>query len=359
MPIVCNCYDDGKMRLVRCCSLAFAAMVATGVSGLPTPAIAQEPEREMTDADRAAAQILFDEGRALMGEEKYEAACTKFAESFRLDLAVGTQLNLAACYEKLGRTASAWIHFVEVASRAKKTGQDKRVEVAEEHAAALKERLSYLTVVVPQDLDGLEIRRDGERIGKAQWGTAMPIDPGSHEVVARAPGKLPFKTRIAVKEEGSQLSVRIAPLADAPQEPEADSGAGNTGQIAGGAVALGLAAVGLGIGIGFGVVAKKKNDDSKAHCLDDDENRCFSEGVALRNDALTFAHVSTAGFVVAGVATLAGVVLLATLPSGADDHEPAGTPTGARLSVLPWLALVERTSAQPGGTVGAIAKVHW
>src|SRR5262245_52199416 len=73
-----------------------------------------------SDDERAAAQVLFDEGRKLLKDEKIELACAKFAESMRLDHAVGTQLNLADCYEKLGRTASAWINWVEAAARSKK-----------------------------------------------------------------------------------------------------------------------------------------------------------------------------------------------------------------------------------------------
>src|SRR5512139_1741852 len=55
-------------------------------------------------SDKAAAEALFDEGRKLMAEGKYAAACAKLEASQKLDAGVGTQLNLADCYEKSGKT---------------------------------------------------------------------------------------------------------------------------------------------------------------------------------------------------------------------------------------------------------------
>jgi hypothetical protein len=51
---------------------------------------------------RAAAQALFDEGRRLMSDAAYEAACAKFQASYELDPGLGTLLHQADCYEKVG-----------------------------------------------------------------------------------------------------------------------------------------------------------------------------------------------------------------------------------------------------------------
>ncbi len=58
--------------------------------------------------DRAAARALFDEGRQLMAAERYDAACPKFEAARKLAQSTGVLLNLGECYERLGRTASAW-----------------------------------------------------------------------------------------------------------------------------------------------------------------------------------------------------------------------------------------------------------
>src|SRR6188508_1232334 len=75
------------------------------------------------ESRRAAAEALFIEGRRLVAEGKTAEGCAKFAESQALDPGVGTLLNLARCYERIGRTASAWTTYREAASRAQAAGQ--------------------------------------------------------------------------------------------------------------------------------------------------------------------------------------------------------------------------------------------
>src|SRR5262245_32588034 len=77
------------------------------------------PRRAVAQSDSAGARALFAEGRALMDKDRYEEACPKFEESLRLDPGMGTQFNLAHCWEKLGRTASAWALFLDVAAAAR------------------------------------------------------------------------------------------------------------------------------------------------------------------------------------------------------------------------------------------------
>jgi len=325
-----------------------------------TPAQAKEGD-EPSDADRAAAQVLFDEGRTLMGEEDFEAACDKFAESMRLDRAIGTQLNLANCYEKIGKTASAWINFVEAKSRAQKAGQENRVKVAGERADALEAQLSKLTIVVPYELEGLEVRRDGELVGEAQWGIEVPADPGSHEIEASAPGKLPWTTTVVVGEEADQVEVEIAPLEDAPVEPEPggpkpDPEEDGSGQLAAGITLGALGLVGVGIGAAFGVLAGNKNDESTSteYCPNE-PTQCTAEGVELRDEAMTFAHVSTTGFVVGGVGIAVGAILLLTLPGGEDGDDEGGDEgvEEARLDLVPWLETGNR------GSAGLILRGTW
>src|SRR5262245_29277651 len=67
---------------------------------------------------RATAIRLFEDGEKAMSEGNYGAACPKFAESQRLDPQLGTLLHLADCFEKWGKTASAWASFKEAADLA-------------------------------------------------------------------------------------------------------------------------------------------------------------------------------------------------------------------------------------------------
>lgn len=284
-------------------------------------------------ADQAAAQVLFDQGMKLMEERRFPDACPKFVESLRLDPGIGTQFNLAECYENVGQTASAWTNFLEVAGAAAGASQPERAKVARSRAAALEPRLSRLLIDVDPSArpPGLEVRRDGAIVRSAVWGIAVPIDPGEHLIEASAPGKRPWKDTTDVRGEGAVVTVRVPALPDAPRSA-APSASGAPGppvvaqvvdapdeprpwQRPLGLIVAGVGVAGLGMGIAFGLVASARHDDSLAYCPNS-EDLCSAEGVRMRDEAITAAHASTAAFILGGAAVAGGGILFFTAPSG-------------------------------------------
>ena len=71
---------------------------------------------------------------------------------------------------------------------ARREGQDKRVAGALDHADRLEPGLSRLTVAVERTVPGLEVTRSGEELPSSSWDTAVPVDPGTYTIEARAPG---------------------------------------------------------------------------------------------------------------------------------------------------------------------------
>ena len=278
--------------------------------------------------DRPAAQGLFDEGRRLMSAQHYDEACPKFEESQRLDPAVGTLLNLAVCYEKAGRVASAWSAYLDVAAKADAAGQKDRARVGREKAAALAPRVSKIVIAAPSGgaAADLEVTRDGEAVGHAQFGVAVPADPGKHVIAASAPGKQGWSTSVTTTEgQTSTVSVpELAPAgaaatatdtgsvpAPAPAEPPAPPpdavhrGIGTQKLLA--LVAGGIGVVGIGIGAGFGIDSLSKHSNASQQCPDPS---CKDPtGSALWHDAVTSGNVSTIAFVAGGV-VLAGAAVL-------------------------------------------------
>src|SRR6478609_5404487 len=57
---------------------------------------------------------LFQSGRQLMNDGNYEKACPLLRDSQKADPQPGTLLNLALCYEKQGKTASAWSTYTDL-----------------------------------------------------------------------------------------------------------------------------------------------------------------------------------------------------------------------------------------------------
>ncbi len=293
--------------MLKHCSFAAALAAFTFVA---SPAAGQA-------RDPAAAQALFDDAGNLMNAGRDAEACPKLEESQRLDPGIGTLFHLADCYEKVGRVASAWAAFLDVASQARAAGQSDREEAANARASRLEPRLPKLKIRVPSasQAEGLAIRRDGVEVGSVAWGTPMPVDPGKHVVVASAPGRRTLVRNVTV-EEGVVVDLELTPLleenpppataaAPASAAPPADHPARHSANVWPWVFA-GAGVVSAGIGTAFAVMASSDNKESKNHCRADQPNLCMDPGIELRNSAITKGNVATGAFAVsAGLAAVA------------------------------------------------------
>jgi hypothetical protein len=170
------------------------------------------PAHAEGSGDPAAARALFAEGRKLVQTGHAAEACPKFEESLRLDFGIGTQFNLADCWERTGRTASAWALFLDVAAAARAAGQGEREEVARDRAKALEPKLSRLVVRVERPAPGLEVQRDGVVLGPATYGTPVPVDPGEHQLTAHADGYATFSRYVEIPARPETVTVTLPEL---------------------------------------------------------------------------------------------------------------------------------------------------
>jgi hypothetical protein len=304
--------------------------------------------------DPAAAQALFETGKRLMAEDRAAEACPKLEESLKLDDAIGTRFQLARCYELVGRVASAWTLYLEVAAAARSSSQNDREAFARAEASRLKPMLSALTIVVPQEarVPGLEVKRNQVPVGSGQWGLALPVDPGQYQISVAAPGKKPWVGTIEVRGTAARESFTIPKLVDAPEEPkelsakEKATSAGDvstrtdgasatrtqltTLHFAGiGAAALGV--VGLGVGGVFAWSAKSKNDDSGC-----DGGACPDQDALEKNqEAVQAGNVATVAVIAGGVLAAAGATVFLLAPR---EAAPESAPVGASLQVSPVVA---------------------
>jgi serine/threonine-protein kinase len=281
--------------------------------------------------DKAAAEALFQTGRELMTAGKFSEACSKLEASQRLDAGLGTLLYLADCYEKAGRTASAWATFREAESIAEGRSDSARSQIAKDRSAALEPRLSKLWVKVsPNNPDDIQVLRDGALVPRESWGIALPTDAGQHTVTASAPGHKPWSTKVAIDGDKETASVEVPALEIAPEEPKPPPGVGvgdrgfdehpgRTQRILG-IVTSGVGIVGLGFGTFFGLRASTKNDDSKQFCgQNSDANLCEQHGKDLRDAAFTSADTATGLFIAGGALLVGGAVIYFTAPSSATE----------------------------------------
>jgi hypothetical protein len=316
------------------CAVLFALMALSSAS--------------VAQTDKAAAEALFREGMRLSKGGNYAEACPKLEESQRLEASLGTQFYLADCFEKVGKTASAWANFVEVANKARVAGETAKEQTARKRADELEPKLAKLSVDVEDGkLPGMIVQRGAIAIGSGQWGLPLPIDPGTYELKASAPGHEDFTKSIEVK-SGATVTEKIpalkavpasaapaaplqaaAPIASSPPpppEPPAVSSTQRTvGLVVGAAGLVTLATSGV-----LGLMAKSANSSSKeaGYCLADDT--CTDQGLDERDRALKLADAATVVSIIGAVVTTTGVVLWLTAPSSHTE-----TPASARLGVGP------------------------
>lgn len=284
---------------------------------------------EPSAADAATARSLFDEARKLMKAGKYAEACPKLEEGARLNPGIGMRFNLASCWEHLGKTASAWSLYLDVAASAKLANQPAREKEARKAAQALEPLLSSLTIVVDAKVPGLEVKHDGTVVGEGAYGTAVYVDPGTHVVEASAPDHEPWthKVEIAVKDRIKVTVPKLKaidkpkpPPPPPPKEPPSP-GLGTTRTVALGLGVVGV--IGLGVGTYGGLRAMSLNGQSGDHC---EGNVCDREGYDLRKDALSAGRVGTVGFVAGGAFLVGAAVLWFLAPPPARETTTAFVP---------------------------------
>jgi hypothetical protein len=342
------------MRRFRGRGAALVATISVAVAtGAPAEAQVQTPA---PGGSNVAAEALFEDARALVAAGNFADACPKFAESERLGPSVSTLINLANCWEKVGRTATAWAAYREAASAANAAGRKDYLATALKHADSLAPKLARLTLTVPQPVPGMQVKRDGVVVESAEWGSGIPVDTGTHSIEASAPGRKSWQAALEVAQDGAQASVTVPPLEEAPnppapppavptpaaaspaQSPATPQASEDTSAAGGGAtqrtiavVVAGLGVVGLGVGTAFAIIAKNKYGDSKANGqCPTDPNICNATGVSERNTAIDDGNVASVAFGV-GVAALAvGGVLWFAAPHGS-------RPASAAFQVSPTL----------------------
>jgi tetratricopeptide (TPR) repeat protein len=224
------------------------------------------PADAQPDDAGATADQLFEDGRELARADRWAEACPKFEASLRMDPALGSRLNLAACYEHIGELARAWRLYRESADLAEEAGDVKRRDYARAHAAALEPRLAGLAIPAP---------------------------------VATEPA--------------------IAPRSLASADPVTDPPSTRTH------VAIGLGAAGLataGAGLLFGAKARSSFHEARQLCgarlacpITD-----YDRGKQLVRDARSDATLSTVLVAAGGAAIVAGAVVFLTRSSARDQR---------------------------------------
>lgn len=327
-------------------------LVATSC-GLLVAAPARAEDAPKTE-NQIKAGALFSEGRKLAETGDYQHACPKFEQSLRLNVGIGAQFNLADCWERIGRTASAYALFQGAAATARAVGQTDREQVAQARAVALEPRLVRMLIEVRATDKDLVVRRNQIVVEHPAWDTATPIDAGTYLIEASATGKKPWSTRVTVPATAIDvISIIVPPLTDAaascepgavvpgaavvsstaeaeqkalrprqaPLEvvppPEPASAPRSKRRVTYTVALAGLGVASVGLGAFFALESRSKNNSAEAICpasINCSRAQIYNHGAYL-DDAKTFRTWSFVGFGV-GSAALVGAAVLYLAPTG-------------------------------------------
>ncbi|HWO20953.1 MAG TPA: tetratricopeptide repeat protein [Kofleriaceae bacterium] len=307
--------------------LVIPLIIATTAPAGAQPARAVSPQ----------ADALFHRGREQMKRGKIAEACKAFEQSQNLEPKVTTLLNLAGCFEKLGRLATAQALFLQAERQTQAKSDDTMAQlhkVARDRAAKLQPRVSTLTLRVPDErnLARLEILRDDARVSTELWNRAIPIDGGTYTIVARAIGAEAWSTQVIVAAEADAKIVEVPELQPLPRKPDVSPAMPVRPAIEGGqrgglglpiSMSVGAAAL-LGGAFGFSLWSDRTYGEAKAETMDQ-ARRDSLEGSSNRK------RYAAEGLVVAGAGCAVVAVWLFIRQRGGQT-ETAAARTGLRVA---------------------------
>ncbi|MEO6574331.1 MAG: tetratricopeptide repeat protein, partial [Polyangiaceae bacterium] len=128
---------------------------------------------------KSEAERNFELGRQATSLGQYSTACSLFRESYRLERAVGTLINLGDCEEHLGHPSLARDYYEQAFSSLSVT--DDRLPLVKDRIAAIEKTAPRLQLrlgdTAPQ---GTKIKVDGDVIDETKLQAPMLLAPGNH-----------------------------------------------------------------------------------------------------------------------------------------------------------------------------------
>ncbi len=270
-----------------------------------------EPPAQRAPRDPAAAEALYQAGRELLTKNDWEGACAKFDASMQLDPVASTSINVANCLEHFNKPASAWSELLRARTLNQDTLGDERKktldEVITKTIAALEPRVPKLRLGLSPRVEGTAVLRDGVELPRGTLDDPIPMDPGDHTLLIRAPGFEPFEKTVTLR-EGETLALEVA-LAASPKVTTAPPPPPATRLPIWPFVTGSLGVVAVGAGLGFridGFAAESALDEGCGEDRVCDPTAAYDPSDDNRRKNFDFGMF--VGLSVAGGATILGTV---------------------------------------------------
>jgi hypothetical protein len=310
------------------------------VLGLPASAAAQR-----TAQDIESARQLYNQGIALRDKGDVKGALDKFRAAHALGNTPLTGIELCRTYAAMSKPVEArevclGIARIPVLPQETARSKEARAEaarIAESEQPKIGSVRVRLTGVPP----GAEplVLVDGAAIPPAALGEPRAIDPGSHVITAKVGDGPETRTTLETR-EGETRDIDLAvqapppPVASAPPSPAANAqsapaaGADKERKNTLATVSFAVAGVSALIAVVSGIKAISAEGDLDKKCI---AKQCGQELYSDLDSARTWGNVSTAFFIIGGVALGTGLVSTFVLSKGSSNK--------AQVKVAPVIGL--------------------
>jgi hypothetical protein len=138
------------------------------------------------DTDRQQARAEFDRGVSLYAAESYQGALEAFQEAFRLSPHPTVRVNMANCYDHLGKPIEAIFHFERYLSESGRGAPAAQRREVESALRALRERVGELTLRVTPD--GATVVVDDGDSRRTPILESIRLVAGTHRIETRLAG---------------------------------------------------------------------------------------------------------------------------------------------------------------------------
>lgn len=179
------------------------------------PATAQDA------TEAAAARALFSEGVVAADANDWTVAAQRFERALRLRPSPTIALNLAIALGHLGRVVESAellrgaIHDASASEAVRASAQHALLEI--------EPRIAWAELTIEGSLEGIDLEADGRPLSSSLVGTAVPLDPGSHRLVALRSGEVVAEQQLELT-QGTRGAVHLVipaapPPGVAPEDP--------------------------------------------------------------------------------------------------------------------------------------------
>lgn len=274
-----------------------------------------------TPAEKDEARQHARAGQQAFAKGDFVEAITRFEAAEAIIHAPPHLLFIARSKRELGKLAAAYVVYQQLVKEDLGSGAPAPFLRAQKEGnaelEALEPQLGRLFIEVSGTSDAT-IELDGE---VSTTGTVI-VDPGEHEVTARAAGYVTAVEKITVHAGGSptRVTLKLSPIVPEGEQPEAPPPPEDDGfelmPILPWAV-IGLGGAVLLVGAITGGVATAKVSDIRDQCP---ESPCSPVLADDKESATTFATASTVSFIVGGIIAAGGVSWLLVNILTTDDE---------------------------------------